>query len=90
MFQHILSNWKTTEEESKKPAEVLESYSDLKRVIPICETHSKDKWMSHEGYNHNPDGTITCQFCGWGTPLPGYMRLINGKVVDLRDTNKSA
>lgn len=52
--------------------------------ITICGSHTKDSWMKHEGYTQNKDGSVTCLFCPWGTHIPGYMRVIQGKVVDLR------
>ena len=57
--------------------------------IPICQTHTKETWMTHKGYRDNRDGTVGCIFCSWGTFLPGYMRMINGVIVDLRTLNKS-
>ena len=47
--------------------------------IKICKKHS---------YIDNRDGTISCKFCPWGTKLPGYMRLYEGKIVDLRSFNR--
>lgn len=38
---------------------------------------------SHEYVGHN-DGTVTCSKCPWGTRLPGYMRVLGGKIIDLR------
>lgn len=52
------------------------------KKIDICESHIK--WLRHEGYRDNGDGTISCKFCPWGTILPGYMRVYKGKIVDLR------
>jgi hypothetical protein len=43
--------------------------------IKICKKHS---------FIDNKDGTISCKFCPYGTRLPGYMRLYEGKIVDLR------
>lgn len=57
--------------------------------LNICPSHTKDTWMTHKGYKDNRDGTISCIYCGWGTRLPGYIRLINGVPVDLRTLNKS-
>jgi hypothetical protein len=52
--------------------------------LPICETHTKDNWTTHQGYIDNRDGTFSCRFCGWGGRLPGYLRIWEGKIVDLR------
>lgn len=52
--------------------------------VDICSTHAKDNWISHVGYLDNHDGTIRCKFCPWGSKIPGYMRVINERVVDLR------
>ena len=51
----------------------------------ICPTHTKDNWTTHKGYADNHDGTISCKFCDWGCYLPGYMKLYNGGVFDLRE-----
>lgn len=50
--------------------------------IVACENHKKN-WM--EGtYELGKDNSITCKECGWGAYIPGYMRLVEGKLVDLR------
>lgn len=51
--------------------------------VPICSTHGKN-WQDHNSYKDNHNGTISCQFCGWGCFLPGYMKVHDGKVYDLR------
>lgn len=57
--------------------------------VNICPTHTKDKWMDVENqYIDNHDGTISCKFCPWGAILPGFMRFVNGRVIDLRDPKK--
>lgn len=56
-------------------------------VIPICETHTKDNWFTHNSYTDNKDGTVSCQTCPWGCRLPGYMRCYEGKIVDLRSVS---
>ena len=48
----------------------------------VCFTHKE--WMTHEGYIDNKDGTVSCVYCNWGFILPGYMRILDGKVFDLR------
>ena len=53
----------------------------------ICSTHGKENWTDTE-YVDNKDGTISCPKCNWGTRLPGYMRLIEGKIVDLRGVSR--
>jgi hypothetical protein len=72
-------------------AEVFDGEKIPLNPVPlhICETHTKDKWAEHTGYVDNHDGTISCKFCPWGAPLPGYMRLKDEKVVDLRFLNGS-
>lgn len=52
----------------------------------ICATHSKENWTTHIGYIQNKN-EVTCKFCSWGTVIPGYMRVINEKIVDLRVSN---
>ena len=56
--------------------------------IHICPTHTKETWMTHKGYQYDSNGCIVCKFCSWGTRVPGYYRLVNGVVVDLRTLNK--
>lgn len=60
-----------------------ETQLNTPKKIGICDSHFK-KFEKHDGYVDNHDGTISCKFCPWGCRLPGYMRLYNGKVVDLR------
>lgn len=51
--------------------------------ITICKTHTSENWRNHEGYKQEGN-VILCMKCPWGTPLPGYMRVLFGKIVDLR------
>lgn len=52
--------------------------------VGICTTHTKENWL--EGtYIDNKDGSITCSVCPWGTIMPGYLRVIKGKIYDLRN-----
>lgn len=60
--------------------------SEKTEAVKICDTHSKDKWVDHLGYVDNHDGTVSCKFCPWGFRLPGYMRVHEGKIVDLRSS----
>lgn len=60
-----------------------ETYLNTPKSIGICASHFK-KWHKHDGYMDNHDGTVSCRFCPWGTRLPGYMRCLDGKIVDLR------
>lgn len=66
------------------------SWGDAEKIVSspvplkICETHTRDKWMEHQGYVSNPDGTISCIHCPWGTPVPGYLKVSNEKIIDLR------
>ena len=65
--------------------EDAEKYIGKAQPIPICETHGKKNWIDHVGYIDNHDGTASCKHCGWGFRVPGYMRVYNEKVCDLRD-----
>lgn len=65
--------------------EDAEKYIGNPIEIPICKTHSKEEWMNHKGYVDNRDGTASCKYCGWGFRIPGYMRIFDEKVFDLRD-----
>jgi hypothetical protein len=60
-----------------------EKYPSQRIPISICTTHGK-KWMHHVGYKDNHDGTISCKYCGWGCFLPGYLRVHDDKIFDLR------
>lgn len=60
-----------------------EKYPDVKGRIKICPIHNKEHWL--EGtYETGKDGSVICTECGWGTRVPGYMRVVDGKVIDLR------
>jgi hypothetical protein len=61
-----------------------EKYTSSNVKIKLCQTHGKN-WMKHVGYVDNGDGTGSCQFCSWGFIIPGFMRIHEGKVYDLRD-----
>lgn len=62
--------------------------NDLTQRVPlhICSTHTKDTWMQGN-FIDNHDGTVTCKFCPQGYQLPGYMRCLEGRIVDLRTLN---
>lgn len=53
------------------------------KPITLCPTHTKENWLSHVGYTQDKFG-ISCTECGWGTRVPGYYRVQEGKVKDLR------
>lgn len=61
-----------------------EKHVNKPQVIHLCDTHTRDNWMTHTHYVDNHDGTVSCKFCPWGTRLPGYMRFLEGRIVDLR------
>lgn len=56
--------------------------------IKICATHTKENWYTHVGYVDNKDGTISCKYCAWGTMMPGYMRVKDEKIIDLRNLSR--
>lgn len=60
-----------------------EKYSGKRVNVPICEGHKKN-WIDHNGYKDNHDGTASCVYCGWGFRIPGYLRVHEGKIFDLR------
>jgi hypothetical protein len=62
------------------------AYSEISKPDwkSVCHTHNKEDWFKYVGYIDNKDGTISCPKCNWGTRLPGYMRVSNGKIIDLR------
>lgn len=68
--------------------EVAEKYINTPSKIPICDSHKK-YWQDHVGYIDNHDGTASCKFCPWGFQIPGYMRIHNEKVCDLREYGSS-
>jgi hypothetical protein len=61
-----------------------ETYISNPIVSHVCSTHTKENWMTHIGYRDNKDGTASCETCNWGFRIPGYMRIVEGKVLDLR------
>jgi hypothetical protein len=64
------------EQQEQQPSKPIE--------VKICATHGKDSWQSHDGYIQNEDGSVSCIYCPWGCFVPGYMRVYNGKMMDLR------
>ena len=81
-------NAKSNQKLSDLPDEEFEGYkSSFKaRPIKICKTHSK--WMVHTGYIDNHDGTISCKFCPWGARTAGYMKVKDGRIIDLRSVTR--
>lgn len=70
-----------TESLENLPASNDDFWQDAKKTshtpkpIAICEEH----YFEMEG-----SGTAVCMNCPQGIRLPGYMRVLDGKVVDLR------
>jgi len=60
-----------------------EKYGDLKRDVRICASHTRED-LSHKDFIDNHDGTVSCKYCPFGAILPGYMRVHEGRIVDLR------
>lgn len=54
------------------------------RSVKMCPDHGKKVWEKHIGYINNNDGTISCTDCPWGTKIPGYYKVLDGKIIDLR------
>lgn len=61
-----------------------ETITESRRTIHICETHAPENYMEHIGYVDTRDGAVTCKYCPWGGKLPGYLRVADGRLVDLR------
>lgn len=64
--------------------EDAEKYISQGKPEIVCDTHKLGNWSEHLGYIDNYDGTASCKYCGWGFRIPGYMRIWNEKVFDLR------
>ena len=64
--------------------EHAEKYVSKAKPLPSCETHKQENWKDHVGYMDNHDGTSSCKYCSWGFIVPGYMRIHEGRVFDLR------
>lgn len=64
--------WEDAEKHVTKPVKIV-----------ICDTHTPQLWDKQE-YIDNKDGTISCKVCWWGTSLPGWYRIHDEKIVDLR------
>lgn len=56
--------------------------------IKICKGHNGKKWMEMTGYTDNHDGTVTCKWCPWGTTIAGYLKVKEGRIVDLRSISR--
>lgn len=70
--------------------EGAEKYIEKPFEYKICETHNKNNWTEHAAYIDNGDGTVGCAFCNWGFRLPGYMRILGGRIVDLREKQSAS
>ena len=54
------------------------------KPIKLC-GHTKDNYKDFDNYIEDlKDGTIQCTKCGWGFLRPGYIRVKDGKIYDLR------
>ncbi len=62
-----------------------EKHQNIRIPIDVCQTHSKERFMEHVGYRDNHDGSVGCKFCGWGSFIPGYYKVLNDRLVDLRE-----
>lgn len=70
----------TSNDQAFENAEVITA---INKPIKLCELHTKDNWREFTDYRFE-NGCAVCNQCGWGTPLAGYFRVLNGKIVDLR------
>ena len=68
--------------------EGAETYRFNPIPVNICSTHGKTNWQEHTSYLDNHDGTVSCKFCSFGAKIPGYMKVIEGRIVDLRNLSK--
>lgn len=64
--------------------EDAELHKNIRVEISICETHTKDRFMEHKGYIDNKDGSVKCKFCSWGSFIPGYLKVLGDRLIDLR------
>lgn len=48
------------------------------KQIPLCDTHD---------YVSDNNGYATCTQCPYGVRLPGYMKVREGKIIDLRNSS---
>lgn len=73
------------------PSEAFDGETQLNtpRPIDICQTHTPEGWQDHTGYHDNGDGTASCDHCPWGFRIPGAMRIIDGRIFDLKRTVSS-
>lgn len=62
----------------------MDTSGEVPRPLPVCPTHTRSNWLEHRGYRDNHDSSISCMFCGWGTRIAGYYRVLDDRVVDLR------
>ncbi len=83
--QRKIPNLPSSKDEKSDFWDDAELYTNKPVSIEICQDHTKADWFKHDGYASDNNGGIICTKCPWGTKLPGYMRLLNGKIVDLRN-----
>lgn len=88
-----------SEKNSKKLSDLPEStdlefwgegqrFSHRAKPVKICYYHKGNEWMKYQGYTDNHDGTVSCQWCSWGSRIPGYLKVISGRVMDLRNLKR--
>lgn len=60
-----------------------EKHTNIPVPIAICKTHAVDRWQDHIGYKQEGNVAL-CTKCPWGTPLAGHLRVLDGRIVNLR------
>lgn len=67
--------------------EDAEVYHNRPVSIKICDTHTLESFMQHTSYVDNRDGSVSCKFCPYGGLLGPSLRVLNGRLVDVRLLN---
>lgn len=56
--------------------------------VALCSNHRRGS-LEGTGFVDNRDGTVSCRYCPWGAKLSGYVRVHQGRLIDLRALERS-
>lgn len=84
---HLRDSEKAMEDSEVKVWDIEGHNLSTPAPLKICSHHNKTEWTTGT-YTLNTDGSVSCVDCPWGTYVPGYMRWVKGKIVDLRTVKR--
>ena len=68
--------------------EEAQTFTSTSTPVKICHYHKGKDWIKGQGYIDNHNGTIICKWCSWGTTAAGYLKVHDGRIIDLRSITR--